>query len=325
MRGRPRQAGKWAASPPPSPSEGRVSGDGFQLSLTRCRCWQEAQGTEVGSLAPCLPGPSLCSTAGTCLLSAARRHLCPRNQDRVWAERESQPSSQHGDGQQAQTGCGPRAQPPSGGLRLSWCRLPAPRSPLRPRGPDPEHLQAPQDPHLHLLEWWESGVLHHRAGGDAKGIGGAEQVGGNGRAPRFLLRQWGLHDEAFSTAAAAPRASVLGARAEGQGWGGVGEGGPPTRTSRSSCSLTGSGCSRNVLSLRFSTQICGTVALEVEGEETRVPERDRSARKRPWEGLLGAQRAPRVHEGTQQRAGAPYPAWTPTYIQHAFPTRPHLL
>lgn len=83
---------------------------------------------------------------------------------------------------------------------------------LSPRGPDPEHLQAPQTPNLHLLEWWESGVLHHRAGGDAKGIGGAEQVGGNGRAPRLLLGKWGLHDEAFSTAAAAPRAGVLGAR-----------------------------------------------------------------------------------------------------------------
>lgn len=34
-------------------------------------------------------------------------------------------------------------------------------------------------------------------------------MGGDGRAPRLLLGQWGLHDEAFPTAAAAPRAGVL--------------------------------------------------------------------------------------------------------------------
>lgn len=34
-------------------------------------------------------------------------------------------------------------------------------------------------------------------------------MGGDGRAPCLLLGQRGLHDEAFPTAAAAPRASVL--------------------------------------------------------------------------------------------------------------------
>lgn len=34
-------------------------------------------------------------------------------------------------------------------------------------------------------------------------------MGGDGWAPRFLLGQRGLHDEAFPTTAAAPRAGIL--------------------------------------------------------------------------------------------------------------------
>lgn len=34
---------------PPCPREGQVPGERSWLSLTRCRCWQEAQGTEGGN------------------------------------------------------------------------------------------------------------------------------------------------------------------------------------------------------------------------------------------------------------------------------------
>lgn len=80
----------------------------------------------------------------------------------------------------------------------------------RPQAHVPPAPPAPPAPDPHLLERWEARVLHHGAGGDAERVGGAEQVGGDGGAPRLLLGQRGLHDEALPTAAAAaPRAGVL--------------------------------------------------------------------------------------------------------------------
>lgn len=120
--------------------------------------------------------------------------------------------------------CGPKAESPSGEPQLVW--TPGHWPGLRDSDPKHAYLSPPSPQPADLLEWWESGVLHDRAGGDAEGIGGAEQMGGDGRAPRLLLGQWGLHDEAFPTAAAAPRAGVL-RRTESGGsgeWGGVGEG-----------------------------------------------------------------------------------------------------
>ena len=100
-----------------------------------------------------------------------------------------------------------RAASPGRGPHLaalgpSWCGLVAART----SGVLPHTVPRPGP---HLLQRWEAGVLHHRAGRDAEGVGAAEQVRGDGRAPRLLLGQRGLHDEALAAAAAAPGASVL--------------------------------------------------------------------------------------------------------------------
>ena len=110
--------------------------------------------------------------------------------------------SSSGNGQH---GYQPRAGPPFGGSRaqLVWTH-----SSQNLGGPAP-HRAHPPAPSPHLLQWWEAGVLHHGARRDAKGVGGAEQVGGDGRAPCLLLGQRGLHNEALTATAAAPGAGVL--------------------------------------------------------------------------------------------------------------------
>lgn len=37
------------------------------------------------------------------------------------------------------------------------------------------------------VEWLEAGVLYNRAGGEAEGVGGAEQMGGDGGARCLFL------------------------------------------------------------------------------------------------------------------------------------------
>lgn len=69
----------------------------------------------------------------------------------------------------------------------------------------------------HLLERWEPGILHNGAGGDAEGIGGAEQVRGDGWAASLLLGQRRLHEEALPPTAAAPRAGILWKAQKGVG------------------------------------------------------------------------------------------------------------
>lgn len=56
-------------------------------------------------------------------------------------------------------------------------------------------LQHPLRPHpspLDSLERREAGVLDHGAGGQPEGVGGPQEVGGDGGAPRFFLHEGGL-------------------------------------------------------------------------------------------------------------------------------------
>lgn len=129
------------------------------------------------------------------------------------------------------------------------------------------HLAAsPKAPPANLLEWWEAGILHNRAGGEAEGVGGAKQVRGDGWAPCLLLGERGLHNEAFPTSTAAPGAGVLREERIRSGQE-PGIGHCPQDRARSPDSWEGSrfsSCSRNILSLRLSTQNMVHVAWEAE-------------------------------------------------------------
>lgn len=208
--------------------------------------------------APCRP-----HQVGAGPLSAAWRDPWPREPQTGGSgsgRRQSQPSAQRGNGQQAQTGLSHHlAALGSAGAAGLAAKASGVQSPARVPSPGPD---------LHLLQRRKAGVLHHRAGGDAKRVGGAEQVGGDGRAPCLLLGQRGLHDEAFPTAAAAPRASVLLEDRKQRVRAGAGGSHHGQRRARPSSRLgvAGEGSSfrarsRDGLSLGFSTQTCGVSGM----------------------------------------------------------------
>jgi len=87
-------------------------------------------------------------------------------------------------------------------------------------GTRPRILQTPppQPSPPDSLQRREAGVLDHGAGGEPEGVGCPQEVGGDGGAPRLLLREGGLRDETLAAAAAAaasrPRFLLEGEEAE---------------------------------------------------------------------------------------------------------------
>lgn len=64
--------------------------------------------------------------------------------------------------------------------------------------PTPLHPSSPDS-----LERREAGVLDHRAVGQPEGVGCPQEVGRDGGAPRFLLGEGGLRNQALTATAAA--------------------------------------------------------------------------------------------------------------------------